>query len=360
VEIGTLLNLAAGSICAAAGCCIFLLLLNRVLLSLKDGFDKLIIIVGLGVAIVFGSGIAGYVLGPSVALLLPGTILVAIILGELRRAVIRRRCAGSPSVGTETRQVSKRSMVTTMDLAVAHYEVECEAWTGDRLRVAHVSDLHVTDRLPLDYYTEVMNAVGEAQPDLIFFTGDFVTDVKFVGLLPQVLKHSDGHPGKFAVLGNHDYWAGKDEVSHALQSADVKLLNNQSELIPINGEGPVGVFSCEDPWGDHPWRAPQTVQGGLNLVLTHTADNIYRLSDSGFTAVFAGHYHAGQINLPYLGSIVVPSVYGRRFDHGHFVVNGTHLFVTAGVGGMPALRLFCRPDIFIVDFRGNAARRRTS
>ena len=93
----------------------------------------------------------------------------------------------------------------------------------------------------------------------------------------------------------------------------------------------------------------------MTLVLTHTPDNIYELSGPGVTAVFAGHYHAGQIRIPLLGSLVVPSAYGRLFDHGHFVVNGTHLFVTAGVGAaVPPFRVYCQPDVFIVDIRGRA------
>ena len=66
--------------------------------------------------------------------------------------------------------------------------------------------------------------------------------------------------------------------------------------------------------------------------------------------VFAGHYHAGQWRLPWLGAVMLPSRLGRLFDHGHFVVRGTHLFVSAGVGltRIP-LRIYCRPDFFIVD-----------
>ena len=51
-----------------------------------------------------------------------------------------------------------------------------------------------------------------------------------------------------------------------------------------------------------------------------------------------------------LGSIVIPSIYGRRFDHGHFVIKGTHLFIASGVGAAnPPVRIYCQPDIFIVD-----------
>jgi predicted MPP superfamily phosphohydrolase len=51
--------------------------------------------------------------------------------------------------------------------------------------------------------------------------------------------------------------------------------------------------------------------------------------------------------------VIVPSRFGRLFDHGHFVVNGTHLFVSSGVGSAtPALRFYCQPDIFVIDVAG--------
>jgi predicted MPP superfamily phosphohydrolase len=69
--------------------------------------------------------------------------------------------------------------------------------------------------------------------------------------------------------------------------------------------------------------------------------------------VFAGHTHGGQFRIPFLGPLLMPSRYGRRFDQGHFVVEGTHLYVSAGVGAdAPNLRLWCPPDLVVVDLVG--------
>ncbi len=95
---------------------------------------------------------------------------------------------------------------------------------------------------------------------------------------------------------------------------------------------------------------PRQQNGLLHVVLSHTPDTRYRLSACSADLMFSGHYHAGQIRAPMFGPIVVPSIYGRRFDHGHFVVNGTHLFVASGIGAAnPPVRIYCQPDIFVVD-----------
>ena len=124
--------------------------------------------------------------------------------------------------------------------------------------------------------------------------------------------------------------------------------------VPVGDGRHTLIVGCDSPWSSPTsppiaWPAP----GELALLLTHTPDNVYRLSRLGYVVIFAGHYHGGQIRVPGLGSLVVPSKYGRRFDHGHFVVNNTHLFVTAGVESVePPLRLWCQPDVFIVDVVG--------
>ena len=190
-----------------------------------------------------------------------------------------------------------------------------------------------------------MRRVAEARPDLLFFTGDFVTDPQFVGLLPGVLSLARGRLGTFGILGNHDYWADPAAVTAAVTAAGVTLLGDAHVRVPAGNGHHVLVAGCEAPWSPGLWQPPAPAPGELALMLTHTPDNIYRLSRSGYAAVFAGHYHAGQIRLPLLGPLVVPSRYGRRFDHGHFVVNGTHLFVTAGVGSAePPMRIYCQPE----------------
>jgi hypothetical protein len=46
-----------------------------------------------------------------------------------------------------------------------------------------------------------------------------------------------------------------------------------------------------------------------------------------------------------VGSIFVPSVYGRRFDAGVFGVGGTVMVVGRGLSGREPLRFRCRPQV---------------
>jgi predicted MPP superfamily phosphohydrolase len=366
----TAARLASVLLSLTAGGCAYLFFLNRYLIELRDRGRKFPVIVTTLVATLLGATLFGVLATGTPWMIAPGIVLAATLLGEVRRAAIRRRCSGEPPVAQDGASTSLSRPLTTTDLAVMHYEIACPDWRGRDLRVAHVSDFHANHTLPVAYYKSAMRRVAEAQPDFVFLTGDFVSKREFMPLLPGFLSIARGRLGTIAVLGNHDYWVGGKEMADAVSAAGVTWLGDGCLRYVVDGHAgrpaepgeavPEGallrVCGCEKPWAPGEWRSPAQDPGALTLMLTHTPDNIYELSGLGIAAVFAGHYHAGQIRFPLLGSLVVPSAYGRLFDAGHFVVNGTHLFVTAGVGAaIPPFRVYCQPDVLIVDIRGQAS-----
>ena len=353
VHIGSVL------VCAGAGLCVFLVLLNRCLILRPDSRLKALIIL-LSFALITGSSIAiGLWLPGRPWVFAPVVVLCLIVAGEARRAFIRRSCAGSAPVDTTPHAVSLSSPVTTTDLVCHRYQVACPNWQGRPFRVVHLTDLHVHPGLPTEHYQRVLDVAEQTEPDLAVVTGDFVTGLDSLPTLRQVLRPI-GRAGSFAVLGNHDYWADPGAVGAVVRESGLRLLANDSASIAIDGHEVV-ITGYDYPWGTEERSVPSQEEGALHLVLSHTPDNIYRIAESSADVVFSGHYHAGQIRLPLLGPIVVPSVYGRRFDHGHFVVRGTHLFVASGVGAAnPPLRIYCQPDIFVVDISGASAKEGTA
>jgi predicted MPP superfamily phosphohydrolase len=228
------------------------------------------------------------------------------------------------------------------------YEIHPSRWTGPGLRILHLSDFHWNAALPSSHFDQVRRAVRDARPDLIFLTGDYLKNLDSLPHFTEWIR-SLGRRKIYAVLGNHDYWLDGNTLARELRATGAILLTNESRHISL-GSHRVTITGCDHPWGGGDGDVAPSPEAELHLVLSHTPDNIYRLSRSRADCVFSGHYHAGQIRLPLAGSLVVPSRYGRRFDHGHFKVGDTRLFVSAGVGAAnPALRLFCPADLFVVD-----------
>ena len=369
----------------SAGIGIFFFILNRWILFTRDFRAK-----SAGVLIVFilltlGSGLQGWHAGFSPLFWVALVVLLLLLAGEIRQLWLRRSMAGAPPVWQENVAEPLLQPFTTTTLAIRHYEIRTPHWHGPRLRVAHVTDLHINGMLPDFHYRLVMERVQQATPDLILFTGDFLSDEgDYADHLPALLGDVRGKLGTFAILGNHDYWSDPAKVTTVLKAAGIQTLANGVQTVDFSAVGgasspasgttgathnhSITLWGCEDPWGPTRWSPPNVAPAsgrctsavaqagslchdtGLVLALSHTGDNIYRLARAGAHVVFSGHNHAGQWRLPWIGPLMVPSRFGRRFAHGHFVVRGTHLFVSAGVGitRIP-FRIYCRPDIFIVD-----------
>jgi predicted MPP superfamily phosphohydrolase len=61
--------------------------------------------------------------------------------------------------------------------------------------------------------------------------------------------------------------------------------------------------------------------------------------------MLAGHVHGGQIRVPVLGPLFVPSRYSRRYDCGAFYREPTLMYVSRGLAGREPLRYNCRPEV---------------
>ena len=380
-------GLFTAAVTLAAGGSLFVYALNRALSfveflhkRLLAGWVLAILVVGLIVGWAVSTGRLG---GDWLRayLLLPGCILLVVLVGEVRLVAQRKRYRAAPPISREELRFdgiklvpaderTKRPLerlrrpITTMDLAVARYAVEVsglalpEGSQGETLIVAQLGDFHYSPRLPFAYFRSAVERVIQEKADLVLLTGDFVTFEEDASRLPELLAGLRARLGVFATLGNHDYWTGSRAVVENLKLAGVHLIVNDCVRLPLWQELHLRLCGIDDPWGESPWQPPEFQPGDLNLIISHSADNIYRLRRYPFAAVFSGHFHAGQARLPGFGALVLPSRYGRRFEHGHFQFKNeagagfTHLFVSAGVGSaMPLLRLYCQPDVFIISFR---------
>ena len=91
---------------------------------------------------------------------------------------------------------------------------------------------------------------------------------------------------------------------------------------------------------------------GLHIVWGHAPD--FALSDARAELSIAGHTHGGQVRIPFFGPVVTFSHVPRAWAEGHTVVAPQrHLVVSRGVGMergyAPRLRLFCPPEVVIID-----------
>jgi len=277
--------------------------------------------------------------------------LLALIAGrEWRHHALRRQYRAEAPV-SRAGGISRLGLsqpVTTTDLVVRSYALGSDRLRVERLRLVSLTDLHVNRALPYAYYEHLLDVVAAQRADLILLTGDYVSKPENIELMAQLFgRRWPARYGAYAVLGNHDWWTDPVRVRAVLETSGVSLVSGNCLHLPAE-VGRVAVCGSEAPWG--PPLSTALDRMDLNLVLSHTPDNVYRLAEQGASVVLAGHTHGGQIRLPGLGSLLIPSRFGRLFDAGHFRVAGADLFVSAGVGVQdPPLRIYCPPEIVVID-----------
>ncbi len=102
----------------------------------------------------------------------------------------------------------------------------------DRLRIAQISDLHVGMLVQDREMRRVADIVRSEKPDLLVATGDTV-DAGFVstGSLPGIFRALDPPLGKFAITGNHEYYAGLERSLRFIERSGFRMLRNEAETI---------------------------------------------------------------------------------------------------------------------------------
>lgn len=90
--------------------------------------------------------------------------------------------------------------------------------------VLQISDLHVGPRVDSGYLIETLQEAARLTPDLVAFTGDFITYRSPAPFdeLARVLTHAPrGRLGTVAALGNHDFGRAWRQVEVAERVTDV-------------------------------------------------------------------------------------------------------------------------------------------
>ena len=218
------------------------------------------------------------------------------------------------------------------------------------LRVLHISDFHFVPAYDRGYFEAVADAAGEWEADLVLFTGDLLDDEAMLDWTGPVLGRLRGRLGQFAVLGNHDVIHRPARIRRALRAAGFTMLDGRWTLVE-DGPRRIALGGTSSPWGPSLGRDGRP-EAEATIVLSHSPDEFPRIASWGTVdLVVAGHNHGGQIRLPGIGPLVLPSRYGLRFDRGFFRRGRTIMEVTRGVGGKHPIRFRCPPEVVRLTLR---------
>ena len=209
----------------------------------------------------------------------------------------------------------------------------------DGVRVGHLSDIHVRGGVhprALHHAVERLNAL---QPDVVLLTGDYVC--LSAGPLPRLTEalRKLAAPA-WAVLGNHDHWAGAHRVRRGLEAAGVEVLRNEYREVSVRGAA-LHLVGVDDPVtgrADAARAFAGVPPGATALCLVHAPRALAAVAPHAPALVLCGHTHGGQLYVrgltPWLSArLGVPHLAGL------FHVDGAWLYVSRGLGASVPVRL---------------------
>lgn len=222
------------------------------------------------------------------------------------------------------------------------------AWDG--LAILHLSDFHFHGT-PSRFFFETLMADIRSKwpaPDLVCLTGDYVDTDDHHRWIGPVLSPLIAEEAKLAILGNHDEHHQPETIRTHLAGAGYRVVGNRRERITVRGE-PMDVVGHEGPWFRPP---PEQKPSDVPLLgLSHSPDNASWAAEIGCFLTLAGHVHGGQIRVPLVGSIFVPSRNSRKYDGGVYDVAGMPMVVSRGLSGKEPIRFRCQPQVILVRLR---------
>lgn len=223
------------------------------------------------------------------------------------------------------------------------------------LKIAHLTDLHMSGRIIRDYYDQMVDLTNAWQPDLVALTGDIVEQDACLDWIDHSLSRLEATEHRLFVVGNHDTKSDFEETRRRLEQCGFVNVGGRVVELPLLG-GRLVAAGNEAPWF---LPVPDVSQLGpregsedeLRLALLHTPDHFAWTQQHGFHVALAGHNHGGQVRFPILGALLTPSIYGTRYTQGVFSDRGTVMHVSPGTSSLSPIRWGCPPELNLITLR---------
>ncbi len=205
-------------------------------------------------------------------------------------------------------------------------------------RIAVIGDLHIReDRGAISKIRDLLYNIKESDPDLVLFLGDYTSNPRFIDDLTahrkdvvDVLASILYYPSVF-VLGNYENWSEPEKWRKEFLNSNLEVLENET-LVVETKSGEICIRGLGDSFTNKFLYVdyPQVCDSLPKITITHDPAGAFHQAIEGL--VIAAHTHCGQISLPLVGALWVPSNAPKKAICGEFRDKNKTLFVTSGVG----------------------------
>ena len=221
------------------------------------------------------------------------------------------------------------------------------------VRIAFISDVHVGLLTGERKLRKIAQIVEAARPDLLISGGDLVDgSAEHLDHVSRILAEIPAPLGKFAVTGNHEYYAGIEQSEAFTERAGFRLLHGEA----VNIDGRLLVAGVDDPAagqfrlasepGEDELLPRGSDRSAVVLVKHRPAPSAGSLGR--FDLQLSGHTHGGQIYpFRYFVALSYPLLDGLTE-----VGEGSYLYKGKGTGTWgPPIRFLAPPEVTLVVLR---------
>lgn len=223
--------------------------------------------------------------------------------------------------------------------------------SSGRIRIVQVSDVHIGLIVRNERLRRMVEEIKKLEPDIVVSTGDLV-DGQLNNLEGPTALLREIHPrlGKFAITGNHEFYAGIRQSVDFMRDAGFVVLRGEG----VNVTGEINIAGVDDPAGAR-YGLPSGVSehrmlsllSGKYFTLLLKHQPVVNGAVSGlFDLQLSGHTHGGQI-FPF--NLVTSRFF--QYHRGYFdLPNHSYLYVNRGAGTWgPPIRFLSPPEITVID-----------
>lgn len=277
-----------------------------------------------------------------------------------RRAFLRKTAAGGVGILVATSTVGAEQAYGEPEITRTNLWFSDLPKGLDGLRIVHLTDLHCGPLVGPGMVRRWRLLAEREKPELLLITGDLVDSLpQEIGPFMEAFRDFPAPLGRYAILGNHDYFTDPKPIWDGLEQTAFVCLENRHVLIE-RGDAQLALLGLQDPMARNgrflnlrfgPGPMPQDVLLQLprdpwRLCLCHRPSNWDLARETGARLTLAGHTHGGQINLiPGFSSAHILGPY----TSGLYRYQGQTLYVSRGLGvvGLP-MRVGAPPELTVL------------
>ncbi|MDD3452873.1 MAG: metallophosphoesterase [Bacilli bacterium] len=237
--------------------------------------------------------------------------------------------------------------ISTSGLIIKEYKITNKNITNNfhGLKIVHISDIHYKTTVNKNDLCNLVDKINLTKPDIVVLTGDLIDkNIKLtkddINDITECMLKVSVTIGKYAIMGENDYTY--ENYTTLLSNIEFTNLNDNYDLIykdDLNYILISGVSSLSNKEKNltekmknmYDYLNSATTKPVYNILLVHEPDTINDINTADFNLILAGHSLNGQINIPFIGGLIIPDN-AKKYYKEYYKVKTTDLYISGGVG----------------------------